>query len=464
MAIPNSAAGDGRDAPPCDFCSDQAAVLYCRADSARLCLLCDHHVHSANLLSRKHLRSQICDNCASEPASVRCRTDNLLLCQDCDWDAHGSCSTSTPHDRAPIDAFSGVPSAIELASLWELDLEEEKRPSQGAIEGQLLEDVLLPFGFQELIVPSENVVVGYHNGSNFGEIVSVMKKQNPSCGKHRQVMQKQLAELSRRGLVDGGVGDTLVPGTPAGTDTWRENVEGMNGADAVQQLPEPTVAVAVVTSASQRDQRDSGGDDRDRARDGNPNHRAQTPQIWDFNLGQSRGQNEPDHFGYGKNEEGFMIMSYGELMQESSSAKVFGNAFQMNCHVAPEDMAFFNDNLNSLALSQGAATSESNNLPVPRASSVSSLEKAKGPSGSRYYQLAGQTTTVKNDSGRTAAKTKSDMELLAQNRGNAMLRYKEKKKTRRYDKHIRYESRKARADTRKRVKGRFVKSTEASDG
>lgn len=31
----------------------------------------------------------------------------------------------------------------------------------------------------------------------------------------------------------------------------------------------------------------------------------------------------------------------------------------------------------------------------------------------------------------------------------------------RYDKHIRYESRKARADTRKRVKGRFVKASEA---
>ncbi len=34
----------------------------------------------------------------------------------------------------------------------------------------------------------------------------------------------------------------------------------------------------------------------------------------------------------------------------------------------------------------------------------------------------------------------------------------------RYDKHIRYESRKARADTRKRVKGRFVKAGEAPDG
>lgn len=33
----------------------------------------------------------------------------------------------------------------------------------------------------------------------------------------------------------------------------------------------------------------------------------------------------------------------------------------------------------------------------------------------------------------------------------------------RFDKHIRYESRKARADTRKRVRGRFVKATDTSD-
>ncbi|KAL4366323.1 hypothetical protein GQ457_05G019560 [Hibiscus cannabinus] len=58
------------------------------------------------------------------------------------------------------------------------------------------------------------------------------------------------------------------------------------------------------------------------------------------------------------------------------------------------------------------------------------------------------------------AKAKMDM---AQNRNSAMLRYQEKKKHRRFDKQIRYESRKARADTRIRVKGRFVKASEAPD-
>ncbi|KAL0435832.1 UNVERIFIED_CONTAM: Zinc finger protein CONSTANS-LIKE 13 [Sesamum radiatum] len=48
-------------------------------------------------------------------------------------------------------------------------------------------------------------------------------------------------------------------------------------------------------------------------------------------------------------------------------------------------------------------------------------------------------------------------ELNTQERDSAISRYKEKRKTRRYDKHIRYESRKVRAESRTRIKGRFAK-------
>ncbi|CDY48429.1 BnaCnng16420D [Brassica napus] len=43
---------------PCDFCGERTAVLFCRADAAKLCLPCDHHVLKANLLSRKHVRQR----------------------------------------------------------------------------------------------------------------------------------------------------------------------------------------------------------------------------------------------------------------------------------------------------------------------------------------------------------------------------------------------------------------------
>ncbi|KAG6753986.1 hypothetical protein NC652_029574 [Populus alba x Populus x berolinensis] len=65
-------------------------------DYAKPCLSCDQHVHSTNLLLRKHVRSQICDNCTSELVSVRCVNDNLILCQECDWDVHGTYFMAVP--------------------------------------------------------------------------------------------------------------------------------------------------------------------------------------------------------------------------------------------------------------------------------------------------------------------------------------------------------------------------------
>lgn len=53
--------------------------------------------------------------------------------------------------------------------------------------------------------------------------------------------------------------------------------------------------------------------------------------------------------------------------------------------------------------------------------------------------------------------------MSSTSRSDAVLRYKEKKKTRQFEKRVRYVSRKARADSRRRVKGRFVKAGDAYD-
>jgi len=112
----------------CDFCGESRATVYCRADSARLCLLCDRHVHGANALSRRHQRTLLCDACNLRPAAFRCTVENVTLCHSCDWDSHGgsnssSCSPAVAaalqqHMRHPFDCFSGCPSAQELGSLW----------------------------------------------------------------------------------------------------------------------------------------------------------------------------------------------------------------------------------------------------------------------------------------------------------------------------------------------------------
>ncbi|XLR48296.1 hypothetical protein HN51_032526 [Arachis hypogaea] len=94
----------------CDYCDSKTVVIFCRADSAKLCISCDQYVHSANALSLKYVHSQICNNCRNEPAAVRCATDNLVLCNDCDSDTHNSSFVaSSIHARHRLYGFSGCP-------------------------------------------------------------------------------------------------------------------------------------------------------------------------------------------------------------------------------------------------------------------------------------------------------------------------------------------------------------------
>ncbi|KAH7570551.1 hypothetical protein JRO89_XS05G0131500 [Xanthoceras sorbifolium] len=516
MVSPKS--GSAKESVPCDFCSDQIAVLYCRADSAKLCLFCDQHVHSANLLSRKHVRSQICDNCSGEPVSVRCATDNLVLCQECDWDAHGSCSVSASHDRVPIEGFSGCPSALELSFVWGFDL-EDKKPGQTARFGGSGYCQDLVVGPMELSSWMYKPSMSEEGAMSVQDLMvpndpAMFSRQSPSCGKLKQVIYKQLVELLKRDLmgnegggqnnniddnnssfnnnnnnnnnsnnnnnVDGGGGsggENLVPTTPNIKSGWLENdMEAINGLEnggmeaaavngCVQELLQQQTPFTSLLMM-QQGQVDAKESDENMLWAGNSG--GQSAQIWDFHLGRLRGNEESSQLeAYGANDAVFMIKNFGELMKEASltNMEMFGDIYQMNCPITHDDMASFNNNnSNNPAANQGPATSESNSQSMVRSSSGSAFGKPKGSTSSKDSQLMEQSFLVGHDGLRITTATKADLELLAQNRGNAMQRYKEKKKTRRYDKHIRYESRKARADTRKRVKGRFVKASEAPDG
>ncbi|CAM6005366.1 unnamed protein product, partial [Sphagnum balticum] len=99
----------------------------------------------------------------------------------------------------------------------------------------------------------------------------------------------------------------------------------------------------------------------------------------------------------------------------------------------------------------------------PTGSSLSlSLSGVSGDSSDYHECTAASSMLINTDS--SWVPTSPDRGALThQARDSAMLRYKEKKKIRKFDKKIRYESRKARADIRKRVKGRFVKAGQPYD-
>lgn len=162
----------------CGYCSEATAVIYCRADTARLCVACDRQVHGANALSRKHVRSQICDKCGDAAATARCATEKLALCQDCDHDVHSAAADAgSGHARTAIEGFSDCPSSVELAASWGIELDSKESREGG--------DQLLFAGWGTIDSVFADLYVPCFSGSDRG-------------GKRKPAVVQQLEEMARR--------------------------------------------------------------------------------------------------------------------------------------------------------------------------------------------------------------------------------------------------------------------------
>ncbi|KAA8525673.1 hypothetical protein F0562_007528 [Nyssa sinensis] len=89
----------------CDSCKSATATLFCRADSAFLCVGCDSEVHEANKLASRHARVWMCDVCEQAPASFTCKADAAALCVTCDRDIHSANPLARRHERFPVVPF-----------------------------------------------------------------------------------------------------------------------------------------------------------------------------------------------------------------------------------------------------------------------------------------------------------------------------------------------------------------------
>lgn len=215
MAEGNTAAG--RRAA-CEYCGEATAVLFCRADSARLCVACDRHVHAANALSRKHVRSPICDNCGAMPANARYAADGLALCSDCDWDSHGGGDggDGSQHARVSIEGFSGCPTAMELAASWGFDLvaKEPSPPPPPPLLTPMTDELLSNWSHLDPLL-GVDLMFQDHYVPCAPEIhrLAVKRQKNPH---RKQPLFLQLMELAKTELETSPACD-LRPSTPCRT-------------------------------------------------------------------------------------------------------------------------------------------------------------------------------------------------------------------------------------------------------
>ncbi|KAL9234710.1 hypothetical protein vseg_009548 [Gypsophila vaccaria] len=93
----------------CDVCSQKEASVFCTADEAALCDVCDHRVHHANKLASKHHRlslvqpssshGPLCDICQEKRALLFCQEDRAILCRECDISLHTANEYTQKHNR-----------------------------------------------------------------------------------------------------------------------------------------------------------------------------------------------------------------------------------------------------------------------------------------------------------------------------------------------------------------------------
>uniref|UniRef100_A0A7N0UBN9 Uncharacterized protein n=1 Tax=Kalanchoe fedtschenkoi TaxID=63787 RepID=A0A7N0UBN9_KALFE len=392
----------------CDFCGEQRSMVYCRSDSACLCLSCDRNVHSANALSNRHSRTLLCERCMSQPAIVRCHDESASLCQNCDWSGHGNASVTSTHQRQTINCYSGCPSAAELSRIWSFVLD---MASTGALDGE----------------KGAGSVAETCAG-----LTNLERKSSASLADASRIV-----ELESKSAV-------LMPsstmGAPKSTTLFKE-------------LPTPPKQCCSITEDIQL------FDDDDNL-------------FGDFSMADAdlNLESYEELFGYSQNfsehlfENGGMaslfperyIPEVGTSRQGPKAAKgpaaVRTNTMQPSCS---NPMSV--DSVVSCKTDPVAYPTRKDNSGVTLSFSGMTNESSNGE-----YQDCGVSPMVAIGEPPWCPPGLENS-LTSASRDNAVRRYKEKKKHRKFDKKIRYASRKERADVRKRVKGRFVKAGEKYD-
>ncbi|XP_057484347.1 zinc finger protein CONSTANS-LIKE 13-like [Actinidia eriantha] len=360
----------------CDFCGESIAILYCRADSAKLCFSCDREVHSTNQLFAKHSRSLLCDACDSSPASILCSTESSVLCHNCDWESHNLSLTSL-HERRPLEGFTGCPSVNELLGF--VGFQDLTKKALLCGEEWIGEEFgsFGSDGFSDLLVWDTPSIVTMDDliASNSSEhsfqamgVPPLPKNRKAACGQYKEEILSQLREIAKS--------------EPCFSDCKEDTEPFMQLQSGVPE---------------------------------------QDLQPGDMYAGFERGSELATIPSY---KAGGFHRCCGnvELPNHGLHSKLAGSYVEDNCFLVPDKDSDIGDSANHTNCCH-----EGQSLHCVGTETIQVLPKV-------------------------AAR-----ELTSQERDSVISRYKEKKKTRRYDKHIRYESRKVRAETRTRIKGRFAK-------
>ncbi|KAL5581676.1 hypothetical protein UlMin_014118 [Ulmus minor] len=394
----------------CDFCGDQRSMVYCRSDAACLCLSCDRNVHSANILSKRHSRTLICERCNSQPAFVRCVEERVSLCQNCDWMGHGASNSPSAHKRQSISCYSGCPSAAELSSIWSFVLDFPSAGESACEEEMGLMSIHENSTGNAQTPENASGSIGLNDSSGKGK-ASVW----PSSSVPEHKSAAQASDLPA-GPANATLPKLSCPGARSPVFCENDDLYADLDMDEVDLNFENYDELFGMTLNNSEELFENGGIDS-------------LFGTTDMSGADSNCQ--------------------GAVAAEVSSAGL----------VKPMPAL---SNAASADSAMSAKTEPIVCFPAKQSQSTLSFSGVTGDSNAADYQDCGASSMLLMGEPPWCPPC-HESSLQSSNRDNAVMRYKEKKKIRKFDKKVRYASRKARADVRKRVKGRFVKAGDAYD-
>ncbi|KAL8469266.1 hypothetical protein ACS0TY_032187 [Phlomoides rotata] len=369
----------------CDFCGEQRSMIYCRSDAACLCLSCDRNIHSANALSKRHLRSLVCERCHSQPSVVRCTEEKISICQNCNWPS----PMAMENKRETINCYSGCPSAAEFSKIW----------------------------------------------SFFSVDQSSCKPEGGSANPEDRNKSRPLSQLLP---MDYSTED-------ASMDTAAPDDEQFRGSESSYTLNDKACSSKLKDLGSIKDtsHRDFNISDTDLDLD-------------DYEAIFDEAHDNPQKF-----------YDNGGFANLFESGNMCGTECKVDCAHMTKPCSVKSETMKQACSSQVSAASTTScksdsYVSVPRAytRSISFSALTDDCNIGDYAECGGYPSVMMEEHSCLVVCPENQ---LSTTRDDAVLRYKEKRKGRKFDKKIRYASRKARADVRKRVKGRFVKAGDVYD-
>uniref|UniRef100_A0ACD5ZN30 Uncharacterized protein n=1 Tax=Avena sativa TaxID=4498 RepID=A0ACD5ZN30_AVESA len=340
-----------------------------------------------------------CNNCLTERAVVFCPSDGARLCLECDGAVHGASALAGLHARAPLcDACGSAPAALRCGQAT-LCAECAQRRAPQTPES------------------CKSAVEEYTGCPTPAEILRILSVEAPSS---QEDFDQWLADKLPQILQEVQDGSHVCDGSGT-TSTTTIGERGSYGCDdwnnACSTTCAPPCAGLDNTNGVFVDRQSAG------------------PPTNSLTLEQQQQTSSFCHF---------FASSYSSYNTPSSSCQPV-----MTSTTLLQSMG--NDHHQSMLL-DGFPTF-CPNLPLI-SPPPPPPENGDVRDGSQPPQML-----VADEKATSHQQDLSTITKKREERDRAKLRYNEKKKNRKFCKQIMYASRKARADTRKRVKGRFAKAT-----